>query len=184
MTNQRKQIIVNEIAFWKQNKMLPDHYCDFLTSLYTGGAEELVKPVDGKYSVLAKERRASIRKFLFFPIFSIALLIVLQFISISWLSIVVGGIVGLLFSLYGIRLAMKKNFGAPLLHVSGALLLLSVSVQIATTYFSGSNLAIFVALCINCAFWIALGIWQKLLYFTIAGGLGMAIVIGYKFLIM
>jgi len=184
MTNQRKQIIVNEIAFWKQNKMLPDHYCDFLISLYTGGAEQLEQPVDAKHSILAKERRASIRKFLFFPIFSVVLLIVLQIIPFTWLSIAVGGMVGLIFAFYGIRLAMKKNFGAPLLHVSGALLLLSASVQIATTYFSGSNLAVFVVLCMNCAFWIALGIWQKLIYFTIAGGLGLAIILGYTFLIM
>lgn len=37
MTNPRKKIILNEILFWKQNKLLPEHYCDFLAALYTEG---------------------------------------------------------------------------------------------------------------------------------------------------
>lgn len=183
MTKQRKQIIVNEIAFWKQNKMLPDHYCDFLTSLYTGGmAESPEQIVDAKQSILAKERKTVIRKFIFFPILAIILLVGLQYVPIDWLSIAVGGIVGLILSIVGIRFAMKKHLAAPLLHVSGALLLLSMSVQIATTYFAGSNLVLYIVLCINCAFWAILGLWQKLVYFMIAGGLGFAVVVGYGLL--
>ena len=33
----RKQIIINEIIYWKKNRMLPEHYCDFLLALYTKG---------------------------------------------------------------------------------------------------------------------------------------------------
>ena len=180
MTKQRKQIIVNEIAFWKQNKMLPDHYCDFLTSLYTGGAiEQTERTIDVKQSILAKERKAIIHKYLFYPLLAIGLLIVLQFVPIVWLSIAIGGIVGLVISFYGIRFAMNKHIAAPLLHVSAALLLLWVSVQISTTYFAGSNTSLYVVLCINCVSWIILGIWQKLIYFTLAGGLGIAVILGF-----
>ena len=180
MTKQRKQIIVNEIAFWKQHKMLPDHYCDFLTSLYTGGeSEQPERTIDVKQSILAKERKAIINKYLFFPLLAIGLLVVLQFVPIVWLSITIGGIVGLIISFYGIRFAMKKHIAAPLLHVSGALLLLWVSVQIATKYFTGSNIALYVVLCVNCAAWIYLGLWQKIIYFTLAGGLGIAVVLGF-----
>lgn len=35
----RKQIILSEIDFWKQNNMLPEHYCDYLFTLYTEGEE-------------------------------------------------------------------------------------------------------------------------------------------------
>ena len=185
MSNQRKQIIVNEIAFWKQNKMLPDHYCDFLTSLYTGGmAEQPDQTVDAKQSILAKERKAITSKFLIFPLLAIGLLIVLRFVPIDWLSIAVGGIVGLILSFYGIRFAVKKHLAAPLLHVSGALLLLWMSVQIATTYFVGSNMALYVVISINCLFWIILGSWQKLIYFTLAGGLGIAVIAGYRLLFL
>ena len=183
MSNQRKQIIVNEIAFWKQNKMLPDHYCDFLTSLYTGGmAEHPEQTVHAKQSILSKERKASTRKFLAFPLLAIGLLVVLQFVPIDWLSIAVGGIGGLILTLFGIRFAMKKHLAAPLLHVSGALLVLWMSVKIATTYYVGSNISIYVVLSINCLFWIGLGVWQKLIYFTLAGILGVAVIVGYGLL--
>ena len=183
MSNQRKQIVVNEIAFWKQNKMLPDHYCDFLTSLYTGGMSEHPKQlVDAKQSILAKERSTVRRKFLFFPLLAIGLLVGLQFVAIDWLSIAIGGIVGLIISIFGIRFAVKRHLAAPILHVSGALLLLSMSVQIAVTYFTGDNIALYIILCINCVCWVILGFWQKLIYFTLAGGLGIAVVAGYALL--
>ena len=37
--NKRKQIIISEIKYWKQNKLLPEHYCDFLITLYAQGEE-------------------------------------------------------------------------------------------------------------------------------------------------
>ena len=37
MNESRKQIIINEIIYWKKNRMLPEHYCDFLLALYTKG---------------------------------------------------------------------------------------------------------------------------------------------------
>ena len=40
MSNPKKQIIMNEIAFWKQSKLLPEQYCDFLMTLYSEGNHE------------------------------------------------------------------------------------------------------------------------------------------------
>ncbi|MEH6940009.1 hypothetical protein V7056_19515, partial [Bacillus sp. JJ664] len=37
MDQQRKQIIIKEIKFWKENRMLPEQYCDYLLSIYTEG---------------------------------------------------------------------------------------------------------------------------------------------------
>ncbi|MEH7391845.1 hypothetical protein V7164_16455, partial [Bacillus sp. JJ1474] len=39
MNETRKKIIVNEIINWRKNRMLPEHYCDFLLALYTEGNE-------------------------------------------------------------------------------------------------------------------------------------------------
>ena len=33
MNENRKQIIINEIIYWKKNELLPEHYCDFLLAL-------------------------------------------------------------------------------------------------------------------------------------------------------
>jgi hypothetical protein len=40
----RQALILKEIKFWKQNKMLPDHYCDYLMALYSNGEENLSNP--------------------------------------------------------------------------------------------------------------------------------------------
>ena len=37
MDENRKQIIIKEIGYWKNNKLLPEQYCDFLLALYTEG---------------------------------------------------------------------------------------------------------------------------------------------------
>lgn len=37
MPNQRIEIIIKEINYWKAHKLLPDVYCDFLLALYTEG---------------------------------------------------------------------------------------------------------------------------------------------------
>ena len=39
MNSQKKAVILNEISFWKKNKLLPEHYCDFLMTLYSEGQE-------------------------------------------------------------------------------------------------------------------------------------------------
>ena len=181
MTNQRKQIIVNEIAFWKQNKMLPEHYCDFLTSLYKGGdLEQTSLTPDLKQSVIAKEKKLKMRKFIVFPIITIISLILLNFILVDWVAIAIGLVLGIIFAIYGIKLAINNHVAAPILHVSGALLLLTMSVKFATTYYDGSNEVLFAVLGINCALWFLLGIWQKLIYFILAGGLGIALVVTYS----
>lgn len=37
---QRKAIIIGEIKYWKDNRLLPEAYCDYLLALYTKGEEE------------------------------------------------------------------------------------------------------------------------------------------------
>jgi hypothetical protein len=180
MSNQRKQIIINEIAFWKKNKMLPEHYCDFLTSLYTEGQSEKAPLIaDAKQSIIVKEKKQMQRKFFLYPIIALLALIGLNYLPFDWLAIAIGIVLGIVFAIYGIKLAVKKHVAAPILHVSSALLLLVMSVKLATTYFAESNVAIYTVLSINSLLWVALGIWQRLIYFILAGGLGLAVVAGF-----
>lgn len=37
MDQQRRATIIHEIKYWKDNHLLPSHYCDFLLALYTEG---------------------------------------------------------------------------------------------------------------------------------------------------
>lgn len=40
MNKDKKDIIINEIEYWKENKLLPETYCHFLLALYTEGNHE------------------------------------------------------------------------------------------------------------------------------------------------
>ncbi|MFS0689765.1 hypothetical protein AB1K89_11025 [Sporosarcina sp. 179-K 8C2 HS] len=55
MNAQRKKIITSEINYWKQNKLLPEHYCDFLITLYTQGDHE--QEISATEAVLSKKKR-------------------------------------------------------------------------------------------------------------------------------
>ncbi|HLQ97878.1 MAG TPA: hypothetical protein VK135_04225 [Candidatus Dormibacteraeota bacterium] len=48
MSNQRIQIIIQEINYWKEHKILPDMYCDFLLALYTKGESGTEASTKGK----------------------------------------------------------------------------------------------------------------------------------------
>src|SRR5690625_2139447 len=41
MSDERTNIIINEIYYWKQHKLLPETYCDYLLALYTKGSRDL-----------------------------------------------------------------------------------------------------------------------------------------------
>lgn len=181
MSNQKKQIILNEIAFWKKSKMLPERYCDFLTTLYSEGNAEIEAFIpDQKQSIMAKKKKASTRKFVAYPILTVSLLLVLSFIEIDWLTISIGALLAAVLSYFAIRMAIKKHVAAPLLHMSATLILLALSVKIAITYFEGNNEVLFAILAGNCVIWLLTGILQRLIYFTIAGGLGLVVIIGYS----
>ncbi|MGJ9456990.1 hypothetical protein [Oceanobacillus sp. CF4.6] len=39
MADERTAIIVKEIKYWKEHRLLPERYCDYLLALYTNGQE-------------------------------------------------------------------------------------------------------------------------------------------------
>lgn len=49
--NQKTKIILQEIQHWKKNKLLPEHYCDFLITLYTEGSENSISNSNRKKSI-------------------------------------------------------------------------------------------------------------------------------------
>lgn len=46
MDQQRKAAIIHEIKYWKDNHLLPEHYCDFLLALYTEGTGPVADELD------------------------------------------------------------------------------------------------------------------------------------------
>ena len=181
MTNPRKKIILNEILFWKQNKLLPEHYCDFLAALYAEGADvEELDPVHHKQAVLPSEKR---KMYLLIVGISIAIIALLSiYFTISSLTLiltVIVGIVALILFIMAFRMVQKNNLLTPIFHLLAAVLLFSMSIRIYTTYFNGNNIALFCLIAANCGVWLWSGIKMKLLYYTVSGVLGLLALIGY-----
>ncbi|UOQ47425.1 hypothetical protein MUN88_15300 [Gracilibacillus caseinilyticus] len=98
MNQSRKQIIVNEIHYWKSHKLLPDHYCDFLLALYTEGHG------DGENQKLKKQSAYMLLYYFFDSI--LILLPILVFLATDELFIRMIGIV----IICTLALLMKKQF--------------------------------------------------------------------------
>ncbi len=181
MTNPRKKIILNEILFWKQNKLLPEHYCDFLATLYAEGNDvEELEEATHKQAVLPLEKR----KMMFFIVglcLGMLLLLYIYFTVTSLLLLLTGivAIATITLFIMAFRVATKNNLLAPVFHIIAAILLFSLSIRMYTTYFSGNNTVLFVIIAANCGVWLVSGIKMKLLYFTVSGGLGLLALIGY-----
>ncbi|MFF5993761.1 hypothetical protein AAGS61_03250 [Lysinibacillus sp. KU-BSD001] len=181
MANQRKQIIINEITFWRKNKLLPEHYCDFLMTLYTGGnheSEELIGKA--KQSVKGKEKQKRQWMLVLFPLLAIILFALLFTIDTVWFTAIPATIlaIGTLFAAF--YYAKKNELLTPVLYISGALILLGLTVKLCLTYLPKNDLAIYSVLIGNSLFWFLSGLKMKLIYFTISGLLGMVAIIIYS----
>ncbi|MBS4217125.1 hypothetical protein KHA96_02215 [Bacillus sp. FJAT-49711] len=165
MNTERKKIILNEISFWKQNKMLPEHYCNYLIALYTEGEEQL---------------QAKVEKRKFF--FSMDIFFSLLFLSIIGTMIVITYITDVSFGMQTLFLALfvfilvvsffifrKKRRNGLLIFITGAFLLLLFTIQINNAFFSSSKKSLYIMLLANCLIWLFGGIWRKQLFFIIAG---------------
>lgn len=185
MPNPKKKIVLNEILYWKQNRLLPDHYCDFLMTLYSeGNGEDLVEEISHKKSIIATENK---RKWIFsigIIVISLALLVAL-FTVTKWV-----GLVSIFVSIIAVTLLIsaflfskKQVTFAPLLPIGAALLIFGLSVKVSIEYFPDNSFVLYGLLIANCLIWLFTGLKLKLLYFTLSGGIGLMIVLGYQFFI-
>lgn len=186
MTKEKKQIIISEIRYWKTNKLLPEHYCDFLITLYAQG-EDPDEVVVKEPSTLQKERRQLRTKQLMILFISLllagvasaAMFMLNEYPAATLLTATV-------LSVFLLILASGKNFikkgFAPFLYISMAFLLLMMSLKIWTAFFNGDTSILIGLLVLNCALWLFTGRLMKLLYFTISGSLGLLIIVGFLIL--
>lgn len=183
MSLQRKQIILNEIAFWKQNKLLPEHYCDFLTALYAQGedGESEVKEKSTK-AVLAKEKGKRRLAYSTLAIITFILIVSLTFITtLAFIPIILAGIVIVSFLYIGFKLAKNKSIMTPILMVCSALLLLGASFKVWDIYFVEYPSVLIGLIIGNCLIWLFSGLLLKLVYFSISGVIGIAFILFYMF---
>ena len=180
MPNNKKTIILNEVLFWKQNKLLPEHYCDFLMTLYSEGNETETE-INHKKAVKAKEQRLKIILGISLSVLALILItLLLLMTNYVWIVMLLAGIAacGMIISTY--RLAKKNALITPILQVIAALLILALSVKGSLTYFANQLIVLYLLLLVNCIMWLVTGIRLKLMYFTLSGVLGLLILIGYQ----
>ncbi|QUG42134.1 hypothetical protein KD050_02215 [Psychrobacillus sp. INOP01] len=181
MSLQRKQIIMNEIAFWKKNRLLPEHYCDFLLALYAQGENQEDEQVENaSKAVLAKKQKYKVILYSVIGILT-ALLLASMFVVTTaiFIPIILVAIAILSFLYIAIKLVKNKSIMAPLLFVFSALLLLALSFKVWDIYFGDDPLVLIGLIFGNCLLWLFSGLLLKLVYFSISGILGLLLIIGY-----
>ncbi|WP_077618835.1 hypothetical protein [Bacillus sinesaloumensis] len=166
MNQDRKKIIVNEILYWRENRLLPEAYCNFLLSLYTEG--EGITPPATKSTPTRKT---------FFTILGIGLLLpvlflVTYFTEISPILQMVINFIFLIVCILGLVINRKNSL---LIHIGSiilALLILLFSVNVSEHFFNGQGFYLFGIILSNCISWVLIGVFSRKKYFLIAGILG------------
>ncbi|MHC8517078.1 hypothetical protein [Sporosarcina sp. ITBMC105] len=177
MNAQRKKIIMAEIHYWKQNKLLPEHYCDFLLTLYTQGEEQAVDVND---AILVKEKKsetASLLGIVFFVSLIGASLFFLNTIPLVTISVAILSTIVLL--MVAKRLFQHQSINRSIVYILSALLVLGVSVKIWLLFFEGQNVLLIILLSLNCVLWLLAGKFFRLVYFTLSGTVGLAFIVGF-----
>jgi hypothetical protein len=181
MSLQRKQIIMNEISFWKKNKLLPEHYCDFLLALYAQGENNGDEQTENSSkAVLAKKQKTKVILYTIIGLLT-AILLASLFVATTaiFIPIILVAIAILSFLYIAIKLVKNKSVMAPLLFVFSALLLLALSFKVWDIYFGDNPLLLIGLIFGNCLLWLFSGLLMKLVYFSISGILGILLIIGY-----
>lgn len=180
MSNQKKQIILNEIAFWKKSKMLPEKYCDYLTMIYTEGRDdETSLRGNAKESVKGKERSQLAKRLTIVIGAAVVLVAALFLIPIVAVAVGLVALAAVGFMAASSLFAKSKTGLAIALQVGAAILLLALTVRVTAHYFAGNNKALYAGLAINCVFWFVSGWKLRLPYFTFSGILGVVALVGY-----
>ncbi|SFJ20031.1 hypothetical protein SAMN04487936_101294 [Halobacillus dabanensis] len=154
MKEERTKTIVNEIRYWKQNRLLPTEYCDFLLALYTQGESQ-----DGHENQYTNSSYG----YLFYLWLALSLfLIPLSFLVIYFTEMGIIMQTGLLSSFVAVEwihvnwLKYKESdwLLIPLTVVILVFLLASITL---VQYFYGSGWSLYITLTLNCTLWVVVG---------------------------
>ena len=170
MNKQRKETIVQEIEYWKRNRLLPDQYCDYLLALYTEG-EGVEQSAKGKGKLF----------FIFFACL-ISLLVPITFLVIYFTELSIDLqmlpiIFFILLSLLGYYVFRKEHFfiHIPVITIALLVLLLSLKLVEATGYDSTRMLA---AVGVQAIGWFVMGVLKKWYYMNAAAIITVILIAG------
>ncbi|RDI43991.1 hypothetical protein [Falsibacillus pallidus] len=178
MDSKRKEIIMNEIDFWKKNNMLPSHYCDFLLALYSEGNQSAPMNEEGSHRGFKKKTAWKQAVFyLFLLIILAASVFVIYFTELSILlqTAILTFFVVLLF-VSGIYY-INKGKSRLLIFAAAAVEILLATVDIVSEIFHNDPYWLYTTLFLNCAGWLIAGKGLRNISFLVSGVLGVVILL-------
>lgn len=177
MEQKRKEIIINEIKYWKQTRLLPEQYCDFLLALYTEGnrddAEQTVKQVPTWAIRVTAMMIGIFLPFALLVIYFTELSFVLQTLILSLFVII---------CFVAVRFLAKNKMITHIALIVGALSLLLLSIRACEFYFLGNAVVLAITVMCNCFVWLFIGWRFSLVYFIISGVVGIILLFSSFFI--
>ncbi|KUP06012.1 hypothetical protein Q73_09565 [Bacillus coahuilensis m2-6] len=169
MNKQRKDILIQEIKYWKENQLLPSHYCDFLLSLYTEGN----RPVETE----RKEKKNGFSfVWLFLCLLTLPLsLFVLYFTELS-IILQTGILLTFVILLFFISFYYSTKINRVIIQSIMLLQIFLTTMFLSEVLFGPSPSIIKGTVVINCLVWIVIGRFSQQKYFMVAGVMGCCIV--------
>ncbi|MCP3030339.1 hypothetical protein LF817_03195 [Halobacillus sp. A1] len=169
--DKRNETIVKEILYWKQNRLLPEQYCDFLLALYSEGME---KP----------ERlpsKTTLPYLLYTYVSVILLLLPLSFLVIYFTELGIILQTGLLSTFVGIAFILYRSTSYQFQHFTQtSLVILLVLVMVFAVYITGywmdNNLWVYLMAGIHSIIWLVIGRLKQYTYLKILGLLGIIVI--------
>lgn len=169
MDEQRKNIIINEITYWKQNRMLPEHYCNYLLNLYTEGGSP---KQEGRKKL---QNESGILSLILFGLLSLSLFL-FYFTELSLILQMALPIILVIISFLSLLYVHKKSVQGLLPLMAAFLLLLIATIQGAEFLFPGNQRLLYGISIANCSLWLASGIVWRITSLKLSGAAGLLII--------
>ncbi|MFB1080640.1 hypothetical protein [Jeotgalibacillus sp. JSM ZJ347] len=173
MDKKRRETIVHEINYWKQNKLLPDAYCDFLMNLYTSGEGEFEE------AEIRKKSEKSSNVFVSGVSLLGGLLAVIALVF-GDLALVIQAVISILISA-GVMIVSFRPGASPIVRIFSrivsAFVILLLSVELWNTYYANEVIILYLLIGVQCILWTVGGLITKQHYFTVSGALGIVVLL-------
>jgi hypothetical protein len=180
MNEQRREIIIKEIQYWKRSRLLPEQYCDYLLALYTEGTT-----YQDRYRSFSKNNRSYLFRLSVISVICLLMPITVLVIYFTEMSFVLQTIIFLIFLTIcfgGMFLFARERKFIHIPLISGALILFLASVELSDFYFYNEKEISGFVIFLNCLLWMFIGIRLKFLYFAISGVVGFVLLLLSLFL--
>jgi hypothetical protein len=175
MNQQRKEIILKEIEYWKKNRLLPEQYCNYLLTLYSEGEHQTSK---GKNKFTFKSI-VSILSALFLFLLPVVLL-ANYFTEMSFrLQTTINFILLAIYSTLTLFYYKKNRLYHIVFMVLAFLIFFVATIEVAEYFFSTNTFVLGGIVVFHCLLWYLFGRRFQLNYLKISGLIGFVLIVSY-----